>query len=603
MNSLLSIVTDFLTTQVLPVANQLDTDPHLLFQALQGLGKLGVLTLKVEKSFGGRGLNDLEYGRFQAAIARYSGALAFLQTQHQSAATMLAASDNKDLQAEYFPLMGNGEKLVGVGFSHLRRRGYVAVIATPVNIPGNKSGNKGYLINGTVPWITGWGMFADFIVAATLADGSAVFGMVPFDNIQDGSIKLSPVAELMAMPSTNTVSARFENYLLSEEKVLFIKAPNWIHNSDRQNVLKATFLMMGCAEAGLRVIAENYEKKQLPFIHTAHQQLHHELTRCWQQIEQAIIQPQSSSYPENLYTQNLELRAWAINLMNRISQAAVTSSSGAANYHHHQAQRVYGESLVFSVTGQTEDVMETTLATLITPRIHHRSINHSRIIHLSHPINSDIPQWADDPATKFTTVAEIVTHGYFLRELSIGEHSATHINAPRSFHPDGATIDTYAAAKLVLPAVIIDISHLVIDNPDYLLTVADIQTWETQHGEIPPHNLVLLNTGWSHKWGNPDQFMNADDNQIMHFPGFSLAAAQFLLTHRHITGIGIDTHGVDGGYSSDFAVNRLILSQPRIVLENLTNLEKLPCVGVIVAIAPLLLQGGSGSPVGVLGIF
>jgi kynurenine formamidase len=36
------------------------------------------------------------------------------------------------------------------------------------------------------------------------------------------------------------------------------------------------------------------------------------------------------------------------------------------------------------------------------------------------------------------------------------------------------------------------------------------------------------------------------------------------------------------------------------VLENLTNLDQLPPLGTTLAIAPLRLRGGSGSPVGVL---
>ncbi|TAF13341.1 MAG: cyclase family protein, partial [Nostocales cyanobacterium] len=61
-------------------------------------------------------------------------------------------------------------------------------------------------------------------------------------------------------------------------------------------------------------------------------------------------------------------------------------------------------------------------------------ISYSRVIHLSHIINTDIPQWPGDPNVQFTTVAQIQDSGYYLRSFTIGEHSATHINAPSSFH-------------------------------------------------------------------------------------------------------------------------------------------------------------------------
>lgn len=51
--------------------------------------------------------------------------------------------------------------------------------------------------------------------------------------------------------------------------------------------------------------------------------------------------------------------------MLRCANAAITVSSGAANYQDHPAQRVYREALVFAVSGQTTAVMEATLAELI----------------------------------------------------------------------------------------------------------------------------------------------------------------------------------------------------------------------------------------------
>ena len=88
----------------------------------------------------------------------------------------------------------------------------------------------------------------------------------------------------------------------------------------------------------------------------------------------------------------------------------------------------------------------------------------------------------------------------------------------------------------------------------------------------------------------------------MHFPGFGVDAAKLLIEKRNIAGIGIDTHGVDGGKDTSFSVNRLILNKPRIVLENLTNLEQLPHTGITVVLGILRLQGGSGSPGGVIAL-
>ena len=200
------------------------------------------------------------------------------------------------------------------------------------------------------------------------------------------------------------------------------------------------------------------------------------------------------------------------------------------------------------------------------------------------------------------TVASLEKDGYYLRRFCMGEHSATHINAPNSFHPDGIGIDQYSAESLVVPAVVIDICDKVAANPDYVLAPTDVIAWEQQYGSIPVGSVVLLYTDWQSKWFDRNAFLNPDAEGGLHFPGFGYDATQFLLNERQIAGVGIDTHGVDSGQDGTFAVNRLVLSQPRIVLENLTNLNQLPPLGTTLIIGALRLQGGSGSPVAVLAL-
>lgn len=229
-----------------------------------------------------------------------------------------------------------------------------------------------------------------------------------------------------------------------------------------------------------------------------------------------------------------------------------------------------------------------------------KSINYTRIIDLSQVIHSNVPQWPGDPPVQFTTVASINEDGFFLRRFSLGEHSGTHMNVPRSFHEGGATIDGYSGESLVKPAVVVDVQRQAAANPDYTLKLEDVSRWEHQHGEIPANSLVLLRTGWQDKWGRPDAYLGRNIAGVCHFPGFGTEVVRFLVEKRAIAGVGIDTHGVDPGTDTSFSVNRLVLEQPRIVLENLTNMDSLPPTGVTLVIGVLRLLGGSGSPVSVL---
>lgn len=595
---LLDIVKSHLLNQVAPLANEIDSNPDALLHALQGLGELGVLALRVPHRWSGKEVSEQTFSSFQELVARYSGALAFLQTQHQGAAMMLVASSNSSLQDEYLPRMGNGEVLLGVGFSQLRRQGNPLTVATYCT--------GGYQLDGVVPWVTGWGFFSEFIVAATLPDGRAVFGVVPFVETHQesgGSVTFSTPAQLAAMTSTNTVTATLTNWVLPTERVVSIKPVGWIDENDKNNVLRPTFQATGCAQAGLDIIESVAQTKSLPFISNAFESLELELSNCRTAIREA--QQKGVEFAESL-----QLRAWAIDLAVRIAHAAVTVSSGAANLCHHAAQRVYREALVFTVSGQTSAVMEATLERLvrsraacshplITPSI---NITYSRVIHLSHVIDTGIPQWDGDPPVDFDVVAQLHKDGYYLRRFSMGEHSATHINAPKSFHLNGVGIDRYSAESLVVPAVVIDVREQTAVNSDYVLTIPEVLAWEEHYGKITAGCMVLLYTGWQERWLDRKAFLNKDARGGLHFPGFGGDVTRFLLEERYIAGVGIDTHGVDSGLDNTFVTNRLVLEKPRIVLENLTNLDQLPPEGTTLVIGALRLRGGSGSPAAVMAL-
>ncbi|MGC1215901.1 MAG: acyl-CoA dehydrogenase family protein, partial [Phormidesmis sp.] len=131
-----------LMSAVKPEANRLDHDSPALFNAFYALGKRGWLIPKAPERWQGLGLSGLDYQQFQRTVARYSGALAFLQTQHQSAASLLLASENEALQQQYLPGMATGAQRLGVGFSQLRRR--------PAPLTARAVAG-GYRLNGQVP--------------------------------------------------------------------------------------------------------------------------------------------------------------------------------------------------------------------------------------------------------------------------------------------------------------------------------------------------------------------------------------------------------------------------------------------------------------------
>ena len=354
LSKLLDVAETYLREKVAPQANRLDHNTQALKLALQGLGDRSLLALTVPQSLGGGGVSPTNYALWQIASARVSGALAFLQTQHQSAASRLANSENIYLQQRYLSRMATGDSLIGVGFSHLRRRGKPMMSAT--------EGAEGYLLTGEVPWITGWDYFDRFIIGANLADGREIYGLLPFQDTTQptgGAIAFSQPLELIAMTATNTVTAKLNNWLLDRRDVLVIKPPGSIHTASKRNILHHGFFALGCAYAGLDILQTIGEQKQLDFIEESWRSLQQEVSQC--------VDAMLTSMPDRsaTYLERLQLRSWSINLAQRTSQAAVIANSGGSNSLHSAAGRVYREALLFSVSGQTTDVMQTSLQQLI----------------------------------------------------------------------------------------------------------------------------------------------------------------------------------------------------------------------------------------------
>ena len=229
-------------------------------------------------------------------------------------------------------------------------------------------------------------------------------------------------------------------------------------------------------------------------------------------------------------------------------------------------------------------------------------IRYQRVVHLSHVLAPGMPEWPDDPRLAFETVATIGGEGYALRRLSMGEHSGTHANAPVSFHAGGAAIDAYPAEALVMPAVVIDIAARAAADADHRLDVVDLTAWEAAHGGVPAGTAVLVHSGWASRWGDPQRFLNAGADGRMHFPGVSPAAAEVLLAGRGVAGLGIDTHGIDGGDATAFPINARVLDRPRVLLECLANLDQVPPTGATIVVGVLRLRDGTGSPAAVLGL-
>lgn len=119
---------------------------------------------------------------------------------------------------------------------------------------------------------------------------------------------------------------------------------------------------------------------------------------------------------------------------------------------------------------------------------------------------------------------------------------------------------------------------------------------------MPVGSLVVLDTGWGARWSDPPRFINVGADGRMHFPGFGVEVVDLLIEQRGIAGLGIDTHGIDGGVDDTLGINRRVLEPRLLVLECLANLDQLPPISATLIVGVLRLRAGTGSPAAVLGL-
>ncbi len=204
------------------------------------------------------------------------------------------------------------------------------------------------------------------------------------------------------------------------------------------------------------------------------------------------------------------------------------------------------------------------------------------VVDLSHTMAVGMPSFSGQPNYLQELSAEY-KRGFAMNSLYVLEHAGTHMDAPSHFAKGQAAMDAVPAKDLVMPAVVVDFRKRATEDMNATLTVDDLAAWEKNLGRIPDGAMVILWTGWSDRWSDPDRYRNMDSSSVLHFPGFSRAAAEWLVKERRAAGVGTDTLSGDSGAATGpvtvttttaadpniFPVHRVLCDRGRYILENL----------------------------------
>lgn len=199
-------------------------------------------------------------------------------------------------------------------------------------------------------------------------------------------------------------------------------------------------------------------------------------------------------------------------------------------------------------------------------------------------ISKSIPNFPGSPSPQFITWSTIEDGGYNLELLFLSTHTGTHIDAPYHFAKNGEKIHQIPLSRLTGEALLIKIKK----TKGQEITKKDLLEFEQKNGKIKSNSSIIFFTNWQRNLNKKFYFTNN--------PGLSKLAADYLVSKK-INLIGIDSPSIDMGTNKDFVAHKIFAQNNILIVENLSNLEKIPSLKFDFIILPLKLKDATGSPV------
>ncbi|WP_212915037.1 acyl-CoA dehydrogenase family protein [Streptomyces sp. TS71-3] len=312
---------------------------------IDAVKRSGLLGLNAPTAYGGAAA--------PAAVARETAEILagaccstwFVQTQHHTPVSTLAASDRPVRERLLRPL-ATGALLSGVAFSYLRAFPRVVVRATPE--PG------GWRFDGRVPWYTGWGLNDVMMLGGLTDDGEVLFGFT--EARARPGLRPSAPLRLAALGASHTVALDLAGLWLPDDAVvLHVPYEEWAA-TDRTRSANTSPAVLGVARAALGVLAGSGAAGAAETAQALHVRL--------DGIRAAAYALADLPGTGERIGERLALRTEAYDVLRAATTAAVVAGGGRAMGLDSPAQRLAREGLFLQVQGQTADVRAAQLAAL-----------------------------------------------------------------------------------------------------------------------------------------------------------------------------------------------------------------------------------------------
>jgi arylformamidase len=206
-----------------------------------------------------------------------------------------------------------------------------------------------------------------------------------------------------------------------------------------------------------------------------------------------------------------------------------------------------------------------------------------KVIDLTLPVDGQMP------GVDISIAKRLEVEGWNATTLSLYSHVGTHMDAPRHFLLEGATLDQQDLSVCVGPATVVNLAPA---QPRQLITVDDLSSVLES---IAPGARLLIRTDWHKRYGTPEY-----RNEL---PRISLELARWLV-ERKVAMIGVEPPSVaDVNNPRELTdVHQTLFRGNVLIVEGLANLDQIKSPNIEFIALPMKIIGGDGSPVRAIAI-
>jgi alkylation response protein AidB-like acyl-CoA dehydrogenase len=330
-------------------ANEVDGRPVWPEASWKELQNAGVLRWCIAPEYGGGGLPGLDLLRGYEQLANACLNTCFILSQRDAACRRLRDGQNEELRRQLLPRLAEGRTFITVGLSQMTTsRQHLGPTLRA------REERKRFVLDGTIPWVTGAARADHFVIGAVLEDGRQFLAVLP---AKQQGVSVGPPLELAALEGSLTAEIRLNNVIVERQWLLAgpVERVMTIGGRGGTGGVETSCLALGLAGAAIDYLKS--EAAARPDLAPIAERLDH---------SRQLLRSEMYGLVEGTCAADAaaQLRGKANSLVLRASQAALTASKGTGFLRQHPAQRWARQALFFLVWSCPRPAADATLAYL-----------------------------------------------------------------------------------------------------------------------------------------------------------------------------------------------------------------------------------------------